>query len=325
MPHYPSRLVTAVTVVLVTGLLADARGQQLGELYVEAMSETGQPVLNLGPRDFSVQDGEIACEVLSAQLATTPMRVALLVDNSGDLLPAGGAGIGAVRDGLNAFLDTLPRRHEIALVTIGGRVQSRRDFTTNREALKDAVRGISLGRGLGGGSTSLAGVRLLDGVREIWEGRFTGNEPWPVFVLVLNNGVETSFTTSGAFEEFFQAPLAAGVQIHTVLVTHQEMRRVRGTLAGRFSRGASQRRALGEFVRSLAEVTGGLFSTRDDPSELKEALTTLATRMGTHYDEMSTFYRVTVRCPESRGEGLFVGVSRLDVSLRLFPDRRLSP
>ena len=85
-----------------------------------------------------------------------------------------------------------------------------------------------------------------------------------------------------------------------------------------------QRRALGEFVRSLAEVTGGLFSTRDDPSELEEALTTLATRMGTHYDEMSTFYRVTVRCPESRGEDLFVGVSRLDVSLRLFPGRRLS-
>lgn len=212
MLRYPSRLVTAVTVVLVTVLLADASGQQLSELYVEAMSETGQPVLNLSPRDFSVQNGEIACEVVSAQLATTPMRVALLVDNSGDLLPAGGAGIGAVRDGLNAFLDTLPRRHEIALVTIGGRVQSRRDFTTNREALKDAVRGISLGRGPRGG---LAGVRLFDGVRETWEGQFTGNEPWPVFVLVLNNGVETSFTTSGAFEEFFQAPLDAGVQIHT--------------------------------------------------------------------------------------------------------------
>ena len=64
----------------------------------------------------------------------------------------------------------------MSLVTIGGHIGWRVDFTTDRGQLLESAREMH---------TDCAAIRFIDGVRETWDRWFNGEEAWPVFVAVL--------------------------------------------------------------------------------------------------------------------------------------------
>lgn len=181
------------------------------------------------------------------------MKIAILVDN-GERTCATRVALNRIRDGLARFLDALTPQHLVSLFTIGGHVQRRVGFTTDREALLEAAGSIFPDRG--------QGARVLDGIKETWERRFDGDEPWPVFVMILTDGTEASaFMNDDRHLDFVGTLRHAGVITHAIQIT---------TGAGSELTG----RAI-----NLAENTGGRYTFVGVPTALPDVLTALATDM----------------------------------------------
>lgn len=291
-----------VVVVLAVASLAalfptGVAGQELGSLYVEALDAAGLPVPDLTPADFIVSDDGVAATVVSAELADTPMRIAMLVD-SGDRLNEANA-TNPLRSGLNAFLDTLSPQHEISLFTIARNIQRRVDFTTDRDELREGV-GLIFPEG---GASAV----LLDGIKETWERRFEDDVAFPVFVLVLTDGSEGSSNyNDNEYAELVNTLINNGITIHTVMFT---------------TRGGSQ---MTTYATNLTENTGGLYENIGVPTGFAQALTTIATRMGEHFDQVSNRYRVVYERPDPPGAQISLRLSRGGIGVRLFPNRRMS-
>ena len=103
--------------VLLSLIAASASGQALEEIYFEVLTPGGDAVEGLTPDNCSIINNGTRLRVVSAELQDAPMTVALLVDNGALFAQRGG--VNALRDGMAAFLDTLPTQHEVGLYTIG--------------------------------------------------------------------------------------------------------------------------------------------------------------------------------------------------------------
>ena len=294
------RLRVCVIAVSVGGLVTPgaAVAQDLGQFFVHVVSQTGQPITDLTPNEFTVMEDQTECEVVSAQLGTAPMKVALLVDN-GDQIAKANALI-PLRAGLDAFLATLPAQHEVGLFTIGGNIQWRVDFTTDRDELRQSAGEIFVDAG--------SGPVLLDGIKETWERRFEKNASWPVFVLVVTDGTESSGNMNeDKYQGLVTELVSGGATIHVVLLS---------------SRGGS---IVTNYAINLTENTGGLYSSIAAATGFTNTLTEFATRIGANYDEVSDRYRVVYERPDPPGARISVGVSRSGVRVRLYPDRQIKP
>ena len=277
-----------------------AEAQLLGQVFVEVTRRsTGEPVLDLSPDDFEVSENGRSAGILSADLDTDPMKIAVLIDNGDRLMEANA--LNPLRAGLDGFLDTLAPGHEISLVTIGRSVQQRVDFTTDRAELKDGVGLLFPDRG--------AGARLLDGVRETWNRRFEEDDAFPVMVLVLTDGTEASGNyNDNQYADLLDPLIANGVTVHAVM------------LATRGGVRAQQR--LPQYALNLVENTGGSFETFVAPTGYESVLPRIAERMNVNYDVVSKRYRVVFERPDPPGTRLSVSVTGSDLAFSLHMDRR---
>lgn len=295
-----SRCALLAVVLAVCPAPPAAEAQLLGQVFVEVTRRsTGEPVLDLSPDDFEVSENGRPAGILSADLDTDPMKIAVLVDNGDRLMET--SALNPLRDGLDAFLDTLAPRHEVSLVTIGRSVQQRVDFTTDRAELKDGVGLLFPDRG--------AGARLLDGVRETWDRRFEADDAFPVMVLVLTDGTETSGNyNDNRYADLLNPLIAGGVTIHAVM------------LATRGGVRAQQR--LPQYALNLVENTGGSVETFVAPTGYERVLPRLAERMNEHYGVVSKRYRLVFERPDPLGMRLSVSVTGSDLAFGLYMDRR---
>lgn len=287
--------------VVLAGLVPSlAPAQTLGQVFVEVTRRsTGEPVLNLVPDAFEVSEDGRSAGIVSANLDAAPMKIAVLIDNGDRLMET--SALNPLRAGLDGFLDTLAPGHEISLVTIGRSVQQRIDFTTDRAELKDGVGLLFPDRG--------AGARLLDGVRETWDRRFEEDDAFPVMVLVLTDGTETSGSyNDNRYADLLNPLIANGVTIHAVM------------LATRGGVRAQQR--LPQYALSLVENTGGSVETFVAPTGYERVLPQLAERMNEHYGVVSRRYRLVFERPDPPGTRLSVSVTGSDLAFSLHMDRR---
>ena len=205
------RYVGLVSAILACSLVPScAAAQSMGQVFVEVTRQsTGEPVLDLAPTDFEVSENGRSGRILSADLDTEPMKIAVLVDNGDRILETNA--LNPLRAGLNGFLDTLAPQHEISLVTIGRSVQQRVEFTTDRGELMEGVGLLFPDRG--------AGARLLDGVRETWDRRFEEDDGFAVIVLVLTDGTEASGNyNDNRYADLLNPLIANGVTVHAVML-----------------------------------------------------------------------------------------------------------
>ena len=79
-----------------------------------------------------------------------------------------------------------------------------------------------------------------------------------------------------------------------------------------------------QLAGNLSKNTGGLFRTLNSPTGLAAALRQLAARMGSHFDDMSTRYRLVFERPgETPGARMTAGIVGPNYKLQLFRDRRM--
>ncbi len=296
-----SILFAAVALALSAPVAAEA--QALGQLYIEALDAEGQVVPDLTVRDFIVLEDDTRARIVSAE-RVGPLKVALLVDNGDRMSEL--AAFYPLRDAIGAFLDTLGPEHEVALFTIARSIERRVDFTLDRGALRASTEEIVLDSG--------AGVLLLDGIEEIWERGYEGDETLPALVLILTDGPEGSRNYSDTeYADLVETLIFNGVMVN-VLQLSGRAGSIRG---GNIS-------TLPQYARSIADNTGGMYETIVTATGMPEWMERYAERLNAHHAEMSKRYRVRYEPPDPRGARISAG-ARAGVNIRLFVDVRMQP
>ena len=281
---------------------ASASAQELAVVYAAVTDQNGRPVLDLDREEFQITEDGQPAEILTAQIGTEPMKVALLVDNGGIIEKQ--QALNPVRDAITGFVETLPPEHAVSLVTIGGHIGWRVDFTTDRGQLLESAREMH---------TDSAAIRFIDGVRETWDRWFNGEEAWPVFVAVLTDANEISaFMNENRFNRFVGNLQANGVMVHSVIWSSRPQQTTRA-LTGT------------GLALNLTTNTGGRYTAIATATAYGRALRQLAADMGTHHEEVANRYRLLFERPDEQGTEISVNVLRPDLDVQLFRDRRIDP
>jgi hypothetical protein len=265
------------------------------QLFVSVSTATGSPVLDLGPADFDVQEGGEKRTVVHAALATTPMRIALMVDTS----DAAASAFTHMRSGLLAFLDALSPEQEVVLITTGRQMRVRVPPTADRKKLKDAA---------GGLFPDGAGTPLMDSLLDA-DARFMrkADDRWPVFVIVTSDGTES---TPGArdkeFNQWIDGLRSRAATVHAIVLKVKD-----GS-------------GVPEIVASNAtKNTGGRFESIVISNALPDKLKVLGEQLTSDYRQMSTNYQVEF-LTDTAGPlaSVNVGVARSGVKMQLSYQRR---
>ena len=105
-------------------------------MYVSAFDEkTRAPITGLGVRDFVVREDGAAREVLRVTPATSPMAVAILVDNT----QAATNNIADIRRALQSFIKALDGVGPVSIIGVADRPTILRDYTTDQKQLLDGA------------------------------------------------------------------------------------------------------------------------------------------------------------------------------------------
>lgn len=178
----------------------DARDK---DIYVSVVDSSGKAVEGLTAADFTVKEDGVAREVLKAGPATEPLTISLLVDDSQAATDA----IQFIRDGLDAFVERLKGKAEIAIATFGERPTNRLDYTASTPALEKAISGIFQRTG--------SGSYLLDALIDISHGLELRKPARPTIVVVMTEGVEFSNRT---YNQVLDALARSGAALHVIAI-----------------------------------------------------------------------------------------------------------
>lgn len=192
-----------VAALLVSVTLAAQANERV--VYVSVFDEkTRAPITGLGPRDVVVREDGVAREVLRVAPATTPMPVAVIVDNS----EAATDTIPDLRKALAAFLRDIDGIGPAALVTVADRPTVVRDYTTDQKLLQDAAKRIF--------AAPQSGATLLDAIIEISKGLEKRESDRAAIVLVTTENVEHS---TRHYRDVLDALKKSGAMLHVLVLT----------------------------------------------------------------------------------------------------------
>src|SRR5690606_26459673 len=163
-------------------LVAFVRAQALERvLYVSALDRTTrQPIETLTVDDLRVTEDGVVREVLRVEPATSPMPIAILVDNQA----AAETTIAHLRQGLAAFLKAVDGLGPVALVSVADRPTILEDYTTDQAKLQEAAGRIF--------ARPDSGATMLDAIAEISRGLSRRESDRAAIVLVSMEQTEFS-------------------------------------------------------------------------------------------------------------------------------------
>jgi hypothetical protein len=231
-------------------------------IYVATVDQAGGPALDLKADDFEIVEGGVKKKVDKAAIAASPMRVALLVDNSKAVEPA----LAGLKKGLPAFVDALPAEDELAYVTIGRSSRTRVKPMTDRTKIKAEVSKVSAD-----GEPTV----LLDGLRDAFNQFMKQPEvKWPVFVVVAAETADGSTAVRGDdYGKLVNEMLLKGASVHVVGIQIPKP----GSIA--------------EYAKNLTQNLGGLYESTA-PTGVEAALTKMTARLNEDHTRMSRTYQV---------------------------------
>jgi VWFA-related protein len=143
-------MVLLLAAVLAVPVLTTAQSSSY-TVFVNAVGADKTLVTDLKADEFVVKENNKIATIVSAGQATTPMHVAIIVDDNGT---------GIFRAGINGLIQKLQGKAEFAISVISGQTMKLVDYTTDFTALSAA-----LGR-LGVRAATNDGGQLIEGVYE---------------------------------------------------------------------------------------------------------------------------------------------------------------
>ncbi|MEO7135944.1 MAG: VWA domain-containing protein [Vicinamibacterales bacterium] len=173
--------------------------------YVSAWdAKTRAPLTGLGTDAFVVREDGARREVLRVTPATTPMAVAILVDNS----QAVRDNISDIRRALTTFVRELEGVGPVAIVGVADRPTILRDYTTSQKELLDGVGKVF--------AMPDSGATLLDAIVEIGKG--LEKRPEDRVAMVVLTTENTEFSTRH-YSDVLEGLAKSGAMLHTVVLT----------------------------------------------------------------------------------------------------------
>jgi hypothetical protein len=262
-------------------------------VFVDAVDDVGDPVLNLTAGEFRITENGVRREVTRASLGTAPMRIVLLIDSSTSMAPM----VNSFRAALNVFLDALPIEHEVTFITTGGQIRVRTPPTTDRTRLKKEA---GLLASAGGANAFLD--TLLEADKRFLK---TASGQWPVFVIVTTDKGELNRESNlDNYNKFMNDFLARGGSAHGVILVGPQVGLVT------------------DIVLNLVDNVGGTKASINTDSSLPERMKGIATRLADDHQQMLNRYEV-----EFTGDAkvlvpvVEVAVTRAGVELEMSPRR----
>ena len=280
-------MVRPAGIVLMMAILAAtpaAAQSNVRRVFAAVETSSGRPVVDVTAADFHLTENGVERPVVRAALATTPMRIVLMVDASG---PAARL-IPDFRAALNAFADTLPPEHEVVFVSVSDQMRLRMPPTTDRARLRATISNFSADGG---------GTVLVDSILEA-DRRFLRNaaDRWPVFVVLTT----ATTVTQGSpplyeFDAFLHSFSVRAGTAHAIVV--------RGTQGGGLNT---------EVARVMAQSSHGLFDQLAITNSLPDRMKLIAARIASDHRAMAQRYELDYSS----------GSVTDDISLEVSVDRR---
>jgi hypothetical protein len=201
----------AVTASIPVRSVASSDGERLRQaqervMYVSAFdAATRKPVPNLGPDAFVIREDEVTREILRVSPATSPMPVALVVDNS----QAMASSISDLRRGLTAFVTGIEGLGPVTLVTVADRPTIALGYTTSRQELVEAVNRLF--------HAPTSGATLVDAISEVAKG--LGRRESDRAAIVAVTGEFTEFSQL-AYQNVLDDLRESGAALHAVVLSN---------------------------------------------------------------------------------------------------------
>lgn len=185
---------------------AAERQAQERVLYVSAFdAATRKPVPNLGPEAFVVREDGVVREILRVSPATSPMPLAVVVDNSQAMAPA----ISDLRRGLTAFITGIEGLGPVTLVTVADRPTIALGYTASRQELVDAVNRLF--------HAPTSGATLVDAISEVAKGLARRESDRAAIVAVTGEFTEFSQL---AYQNVLEDLRDSGAALHAVVLSN---------------------------------------------------------------------------------------------------------
>lgn len=201
--HPIVRLAAGGAVALVISVVLAAQSAER-ILYVNVWDRaTRAPITGLGTDAFAVREDGLAREVLRVTPATSPMSVAIVVDNSQAATPA----IADLRKGLSALVKSLDGIGPVALITVADRPTILRDYTTDQKQLQAAANGVFALPG--------SGATLLDAIVEVSKGLSKRDTDRAAMVIVTGENREFS---NRHYQDVLDELKKSGAQMHALVL-----------------------------------------------------------------------------------------------------------
>jgi VWFA-related protein len=256
------------TVVLTAALLALAPLLLLAQrttrlVFVSAVDDKGERVLNLTRADLEVTENGKPREVTRVTRGNGPLRIVLLVDSSTSIDPY----MVRFREALQAFVDAVPPEDEIAFISTGGQIRVRTPPTRDRALLRTEIARFASG----GGANA-----FLDSMIEA-DRRFLASAPgqWPVLAIVTTDkGENRREFDLDRYNVFMNSFVARGGAAHATIV--------RGNAVGPVT----------DLTINLVENTGGLYGAINTDTTLPERLAAMAKRIVADHQQMANAFEV---------------------------------
>ena len=198
-----SQLIAGGAAALLLSITVIAQGTER-VAYVSAWdAKTRAPITGLGADAFSVREDGVRREVVRVSAATTPMPVAILVDNS----QAAREHIADIRRALTSFVTELDGIGPIAIIGVADRPTILRDYTTSQKQLHDGI-----GRVF---AMPDSGATLLDAIPETSKGLQKREEDRAAIVVLTTENLE--FSTQH-YTQVLEDLKKGGAMMHTVVL-----------------------------------------------------------------------------------------------------------
>ncbi|HEX8031726.1 MAG TPA: hypothetical protein VF491_24840 [Vicinamibacterales bacterium] len=173
-------------------------------LYVNAWNkETRAPMTGLGPSDFAVEEDGRRREILRVTPATSPMSVAILVDNT----QASQNRVSETRNALTAFTKELQGIGPIAIIGVADRPTILADYSTNPKQIEDGIGKIF--------AMSGSGATMLDAIVEVSKGLTKREEDRISIVALTAENVEFS---TRHYNDVLEELGKGGAMFHAVIL-----------------------------------------------------------------------------------------------------------
>ncbi len=173
-------------------------------LYVNAWNkETRAPITGLGPSDFAVEEDGRRREILRVSPATSPMPIAILVDNT----QASRNRVSETRNAITAFTKELQGIGPIAIVGVADRPTILADYSTNPKQIEDGIGKIF--------AMSGSGATMLDAIVEVSKGLAKREEDRMSIIALTAENIEFS---TRHYNDVLDELSKGGAMFHAVIL-----------------------------------------------------------------------------------------------------------